>query len=218
MNRETFTSTIATVMLLTSIVFTSCGMSTDNAQPEIDPIDDQTIETNDTRRIPINITDADMDDTHSINASSDNPRVADVSVDADSLIIIANTAGIATITITATDDSGQDNAISIPVTFQVTVNAPLINKGMCVAGMTLQPGESCTYTVDQVPITLPSAASGERAAFVIVRVSCAICDSRDSVHALWNSLLVAPIACIGPNASCTASACASDNRASFGTT
>ncbi|MCY3743897.1 MAG: Ig-like domain-containing protein [Candidatus Poribacteria bacterium] len=153
MNRETLISIITTVILLTSIIFASCGVSIDNAQPEINSIDDQTIEINDTRRIPVNITDADMDDTHIINVSSDNPRVADVSVDADSLIIIANTAGIATITVTATDSSTQDNAISMPVTFQVTVNAPLINKGMCVVGMTLQPGESCTYAVDQVPIT-----------------------------------------------------------------
>ena len=128
-------------------------MSIDNAQPEIDPIDDQTLEISDTQTIRIYMTDADIDDTHIINASSDNPSVAAISVDADSLIIIANTAGIATITVTATDDSTQDNAISIPVTFQVTVNAPPTNKGMCVAGMTLQPGESCTYAVDQVPIT-----------------------------------------------------------------
>ncbi|MDE0400340.1 MAG: hypothetical protein OXL96_21300 [Candidatus Poribacteria bacterium] len=159
MNREIFISIITTVMLSTSIVFASCGVSINNTQPEIDPIDDQTIEINDTRRIPVNITDADIDDTHIINASSDDPSVADVSVDADSLIIIANTAGIATITVRATDDSTQDNALSMPVTFQVTVkapltvNAPLINKGMCVVGMTLQPGESCTYAVDQVPIT-----------------------------------------------------------------
>ncbi|MDE0685118.1 MAG: hypothetical protein OXI63_19510 [Candidatus Poribacteria bacterium] len=156
MNRETLISIITTVILFTSIVFASCGVSTDNAQPEIDPIDDQTLEINDTRRIPVNITDTDIDDTHIINASSDNPSVADISIDGDSLIIIANTTGTATITVTATDDSTQDNAISMPVTFQVTVNAPPpppIDTGPCVVGMTLQPGESCTYAVDQVPIT-----------------------------------------------------------------
>lgn len=159
MNRETLISITTTVMLLTSIVFASCGASTPNAQPEIDPIDDQTLDIGDTPTIPVNITDADIDDTHIINAASDNPSVAAISVDGDSLTITANTPGIATITVTATDDSTQDNAISMPVTFQVTVNAPLtvnvrlVNKGLCVVGMTLQPGESCTYTVDQVPIT-----------------------------------------------------------------
>ncbi|MXV74427.1 hypothetical protein F4Z99_09125 [Candidatus Poribacteria bacterium] len=153
MNRETLISITTTVIFLTSIVFASCGLSIDNTQPEIDPIDDQTLEINDTRKIRVNITDADIDDTHSINAFSDNLIVAIVLVDGDALTIIANTAGIATITVTATDDSTQDNAISMPVTFQVTVNAPPISKGICVAGMTLQPGESCTYTVDQVPIT-----------------------------------------------------------------
>ncbi len=154
MNRETRIAIITTVTLLTSIIFASCDVSIDNAQPEIDPIDDQTLEINDMRKIRVNITDADIDDTHSINASSDNFLiVAIVSVDGDALTIIANTPGIATITVTATDDSTQDNAISMPVTFQVTVNAPPINKGICAVGMTLQPGESCTYTVDQVPIT-----------------------------------------------------------------
>ena len=153
MNRETLISITTTVMLFTSIVFASCGVSTDNAQPEIDPIDDRTLEIGDTRTIRVNITDADIDDTHIINVSSDNPSVATISVDGDSLTITANTAGIATITVTATDDSTQDNAISMPVTFQVTVNAPLINKGMCIVGMTLQQGEGCTYAVDQVPIT-----------------------------------------------------------------
>ena len=153
MNRETRIAIIATFMLFTCIVFASCGVSTDNAQPEIDPIDDRTLEIGDTPMIRVNITDADIDDTHIVNADSDNPSVATISVDADALTITANTAGIATITVTATDDSTQDNAISMPVTFQVTINAPLINKGICVVGMTLQPGESCTYAVDQIPIT-----------------------------------------------------------------
>lgn len=156
MNRETLSSIITTVMFLTSIVFASCGVSIDNAQPEIDSIDNQTLEIADTRTIRVNITDADIDDTHIINASSDKPSVAFISVDGNSLTITANTPGIATITVTATDDSTQDNAISIPVTFQVTVNEPPpppIDMGPCVVGMTLQPGESCTYAVDQVPIT-----------------------------------------------------------------
>lgn len=66
--------------------------------------------------------------------------------------------GTAKITVSATDDSGQNNTEAIPVTFKVTVNEPpppllSIDKGLCITGMTLQPGESCTYFADQGPIT-----------------------------------------------------------------
>ncbi len=72
-------------------------------------------------------------------------------------------AGTATVTVSATDDSSQDNAAAVPVTFAVTVNPPLptetfevgiginqppssfIDKGACTVGMTLQPGEGCSY-------------------------------------------------------------------------
>lgn len=147
------------LLILTVILFSmpfvliGCGGFDENSPPEIEPINDRTLKVGDTITVAVNITDADVDDTHIVNADSDHPSVATVAVDTDSLTITAITAGIATITFTATDDSTQDNAISMPVTFQVTVNAPLINKGICAVGMTLQPGESCTYAVDQVPIT-----------------------------------------------------------------
>ena len=66
-----------------------------------------------------------------------------------------------TITVSATDDSGQDNAASTPVIFEVTVNPPspqvtigfgvnqppssFIDKGICTVGMILKPGEGCSY-------------------------------------------------------------------------
>ena len=67
---------------------------------------------------------SDVDDIHIISAASDNPNVATVSVETDSVVITGNAAGTTTITVSATDDSGQDNAEAIPVTFMVTVNEP----------------------------------------------------------------------------------------------
>ena len=153
MNRKTVISMLATVLLIISIVFVSCGGEhDDNNQPEIESIDDKTLEIGDTQTANVRVTDIDVDDIHTISASSDNPNVATVSVEADSLTITGNAVGMTTITVTATDDSGQDTATSLPVTFQVTVNEPPpppINRRLCVVGMTLKQGEGCTYITNQ---------------------------------------------------------------------
>ena len=166
MNRKTITLILFTLSLAIPLGLMSCGMLDDNTQPTLDSISDKTLEIGDTRTVRVYITDADVDDTHIINASSDGTNVATVSVDDTSLTIEGKTAGMATITVTATDDSGQDNATSTPVTFQVTVDEPsprvtldfglginrppssFIDKGACTVGMTLQPGEGCHYDDD----------------------------------------------------------------------
>ena len=130
-----------------SFILIGCGFFDDNSQPEIDTITDQTLYVGDETQVELNITDDDVDDSHIINVSSDNTTIATASVSDTTLTIIGIAAGTATITVSVTDDSSEDNAASTPITFQVTVNK-LIDRGFCIAGMTLKPGESCTYGRD----------------------------------------------------------------------
>ena len=155
MNRKIAGTILATLLFAMPLVLISCGMLDDNTQPTLDSISDNTLDVGGERWVGVYITDADVDDTHTINASSENPRVATVTVDEDSLTITGNAVGMTTIKITATDNSGQDNNTSLPVTFKVTVNEPPpppINKGLCVVGMRLQPGEGCTYIANEGPV------------------------------------------------------------------
>ena len=152
---------IISILMTVSLALTGCGAFDDNSQPIIDPITDKTLNADDNRSVNIYVTDIDVDDTHTISAFSDDTSIATVSVDQGSLTITGIAVGMTTITVSATDDSGQDNAAASPVTFEVTVNPPspqvtigfganqppsdLIDKGACVVGMTLKPGESCSY-------------------------------------------------------------------------
>ena len=155
-------SILAVVLLVTSLAFISCGsFEDDNNQPSIEPITDQTLDIDTKTTAHVNITDADLDDTHTINASSDDTTIATVSVNAASITITAKAEGMTTVIVSATDDSGQDNAAATPVTFEVTVNPPrpavtfggginqppssFIDKGACIVGMTLKSGEGCSY-------------------------------------------------------------------------
>ena len=160
LNRKIVVSILAAILLAIPLGLIGCGALEDNSQPRIESITDKTIDVGDDKTVDVYITDADVDDIHTINASSDTPSVATVSVDEDSLTITGNTVGVAIITVSATDDSGQGNATSIPVAFQVTVeepppsvqigfgiNQPLsyIDKGACAVGMRLKSGEGCSY-------------------------------------------------------------------------
>ena len=155
-------SILVVVLLVTSLALISCGaFEDDNNQPSIEPIPDKTLDVGDETTVEVNITDADIDDTHTITAFSDDTTVATVSVDEESITITGKGVGIATITIYATEDSRQDNAVATPVTFKATVNEPppsvrisgglnqppssFAERGDCTVGMTLQPGESCSY-------------------------------------------------------------------------
>lgn len=155
MYRKFIVLIILILSLVMPFIIVGCGETDDNNQPVIDLLDDKTLEIGETRTVRVYITDVDIDDIHIIRASSDNPNVATVSVDDTSLTIIGNAVGMTTITVSATDGSGQDNDTSLPITFQVTVNEPPpppINKGLCVVGMTLQPGEGCTYIANEEPV------------------------------------------------------------------
>ena len=144
-------SILIVVLLVTSLALISCGAFEDeNSQPAIGPITDKTLDVGDETTAEVNITDADLDDTHIISASSEDGSVATVSVDAAVITVTGKAEGITTITVSVTDDSGQDNAAATPVTFKVTVNEPpppppIRANQVCKVGMTLGPGESCGY-------------------------------------------------------------------------
>ena len=133
-----------------------CGEE-DNSQPIIEAIRDIKINVDAESTVEVNITDADVRDTHSIRASSSDKTIAIVSANPArqflnsfiATLSISSTLaeGVTTVTVSVTDDSGQDNAESTPVTFQVTVE-PYVNKGRCAVGMVLEAGESCTYFAD----------------------------------------------------------------------
>ncbi len=94
-----------------------------NSQPSIGAIPGQTVDVGGTVEVKATITDADVGDTHTVKASSDNTDIATVSVSGTTLTILGVAGGTATLTISATDDSGQDNAAATEVKFEVTVNA-----------------------------------------------------------------------------------------------
>lgn len=152
-------------LLFTSFFFVGCGASEDdNSQPSIETISDRTLDVGDGTTVEVTIVDVDVDDTHVIRAFSDDTTVATVSVRDSTLTIRGRAAGAVTVTVSATDDSGQDNAEAIAVTFKATVNEPrpsvrigiglnqppssFVDKGDCTVGMTLKPGEGCHYDDD----------------------------------------------------------------------
>ena len=116
-------------------VIIGCGSSEDdNNQPSIETrirgtnTDHVlTLAVNAKRMVNIYITDADVDDTHKVSASSENTTVATVSVDdtmyQTALTITGRSVGVTIVTLTATDDSGEENAAASLV-FQVTVVEP----------------------------------------------------------------------------------------------
>ena len=136
-------------LVLTFALFTliGCGFFDSNSQPEIDIIGDQLIFVDDFTIITVNITDPDVDDTHIINVFSDNTEVVTVSVDDTTVTLNGITAGNTIVTVSATDDSGQDNDTSAPVDLHIIVNE-IIDRGACSVGTTLTPGESCSYGRD----------------------------------------------------------------------
>ena len=144
-------SILAVVLLVTSLALISCGsFEDDNNQPSIGLIPDKTLDLDDKITVDVNIIDADIEDTHTINASSDDTTITTVSVNAASITITAKAEGMTTVIVSTTDDSRQDNATSTPVAFKVTVNEPpppppIRANQVCKVGMTLGPGESCGY-------------------------------------------------------------------------
>ena len=127
--------TLMLTVLLTPLVLVGCGEIEEeennqpvivekNNQPVIAAISDQTLEVGDEASIEVNITDADADDTHTISAVSDDTAVATVSVSNTILTITSIADGTTAITVSAKDNSGQDNAEATPLSFGITVKDP----------------------------------------------------------------------------------------------
>ena len=112
---------LLTVLFGMSFTLIGCGLFDDNSQPEIETVTDQLLYVGEETQIELNITDKDANNTHVINFSFDDTSVATVSVSGTTLTIVGKTVGTTTITVSAVDDSTQDNAVSTPVTFRVTV-------------------------------------------------------------------------------------------------
>lgn len=92
-----------------------------NAKPTVQAVADQALTIGDSVDLTVSVNDADAADTHTLSATVSNEAAATVSVDGMTLTITANDSGVATVTVTATDDSGRNNASSDPATFDVIV-------------------------------------------------------------------------------------------------
>ena len=95
-----------------------------NSRPVVEePVSDQTLSPGESLTLAVTVTDADAGDAHEVAAESDDAAVAvEVSEDGTELTLTGVSAGEATIEVTATDDSGADNAASAPATFAARVN------------------------------------------------------------------------------------------------
>ena len=100
-----------------------------NSRPVVLPIPDQTVPAGENRTVTVTVEDADEDDEHTLTASSSNRAVATVSPDNATLTLTLTGAAVgeATISVTATDDSGAPNAESAAVPFGVRVPPPVPN-------------------------------------------------------------------------------------------
>ena len=121
-----------TLLLIVSIVIIGCGR--ENEQPFIETIADQTVAVNARKMVEIYITDTDEKDMHTVSAYSKNTNIATVSINdrhinsigvAD-LSIEGVTAGSTLVTVSATDDSGQDNATDELVFEVISVEPQII--------------------------------------------------------------------------------------------
>lgn len=92
-----------------------------NAKPTVQAIPDQSLTIGDSAEVTVSVTDTDAADTHTLSASVTNEDAAAVTVDGMVLTINAIDSGVATVTVTATDNSGRDNDTSDPTTFEITV-------------------------------------------------------------------------------------------------
>ena len=108
-----------------------------NTRPAVEPIEAQSIEpAGEPVVVAVAVTDPDSGQEHDVVAESDAAAVAvEVSEDGTELTLTGVSAGEATITVTATDDSEADNATSEPVEFAVVSNtAPTAEDDMASTG------------------------------------------------------------------------------------
>ena len=92
-----------------------------NAQPAVAAIAAQSVQVDSSADAEVVVTDADTSDKHGVDAQSSDPAVATVSVNDKTMTITGVSAGVATITYSAVDDSGASNARSAEGTFVVDV-------------------------------------------------------------------------------------------------
>ena len=93
-----------------------------NFQPLVGAIGDQTLAVGETLSIQASVSDGNPEDSHRVTASSSDTGVASVTVNGTMLTVNGVAPGTATITVTARDNSGEANAESLPVRFDVTVS------------------------------------------------------------------------------------------------
>ena len=91
-----------------------------NSRPVVGSISDLTVSRGSAGTRTATVTDGDAGDTHTVSASSDDAAVT-VSVSGKTLRLRGVSRGTATITVTATDNSGESNDTSAAVEFDVTV-------------------------------------------------------------------------------------------------
>ena len=138
--------TLALAMLLAAC---GGGGGPGNASPSVGALEDRTLTAGDEISIQVTVTDPDATDTHTVAARSSDTGVATVSVSGTTLTLAAVAEGSATVTVTARDSSGEANAESAPVTFEVTVEKA--NSAPVIAGIAdheLDVGESVEVEVD----------------------------------------------------------------------
>ena len=169
--------------LLASFVLVGCGeddednnrLVEDNNQPVIEAIPDKIVDADGAVTVEVNITDVDGDDTHTIRASSNNKAIATVSAKNTTLTINGIAGGMATITVSVTDNSGQENAAATPITFQVTVNANSQPVIQAIPDVTLDAGAESTVAVNITDADVGDAhtisASSDDTAIAVVSVN-----------------------------------------------
>ena len=122
------------------------GVTVGNARPVVAPIADRTVANGVTDTVDVDVTDADADDAHTLSAGSDDNPTALAYATGGLVKVDALHRGTATVSVTATDDSGASNAASAPATFQVTVpnSRPAVG---AMADRTVSNGAVHTVTV-----------------------------------------------------------------------
>ena len=113
-------------LLAAASVFAGCGGGGGgdvNFQPLVGAIGDQTLAVGESLSVQASVSDGNPEDSHHFTASSSDAGVASVTVSGAMLTVNGVAPGTATITVTARDNSGEANAESLPVRFNVTVSS-----------------------------------------------------------------------------------------------
>ena len=126
-----------------------------NSRPVVGAISDLAVSRGSTATRTARVTDGDSGDSHTVSATSDDEDVATVSVSGRKLTVRGAARGTATISVTATDDSGAPNDTSVPVKFDATVpnSRPVLAS---ISDLTISRGSTGTRTV-----TVTDADSGD---------------------------------------------------------